>query len=375
MTRLLAIGHDADRNGCSLYLHAMIRALSEHHGFRCTVLLGHPGDMVPEFASICPTVILDRSAASAQVRSACARADLVLAHSVVSNKILAVEPHHARPIVSYIQELEWEITINEAPVRLPGATEQRFIAGAHCIADNLSARHAIDPREITVIPNALDPLDPATEADLLASRAGTRRELGIPEDAVVFVGCGPVCWRKGTDLFVAAAGLINDELACAGAPMAYFVWFGRQDEPDTAQCAYDVHRLGLDRQVRLLAPTSDHLRLLAAADIYLLTSREEPFSRAVLEAAQLGQPVVAFAAGGAVELSRGGTGVVLAPYLNCGAFAAGAAALAVDHRWRAALSTGARLLAGDFPLRAAVDAVASVLAGVAPVHAGDGSRP
>jgi glycosyltransferase involved in cell wall biosynthesis len=59
----------------------------------------------------------------------------------------------------------------------------------------------------------------------------------------------------------------------------------------------------------------------ALYDVFALTSREEPFSVSMLEAAQCGLPIVCFAdAGGAPDLVGDDAGVIV-PYLDIDAMA------------------------------------------------------
>jgi glycosyltransferase involved in cell wall biosynthesis len=87
----------------------------------------------------------------------------------------------------------------------------------------------------------------------------------------------------------------------------------------------------------------------AAADIFALTSREDPFPLVSMEAMSFGLPVVAFeGAGGAPELIGDQAGVVV-PHLDLAAMAEAVTKLANDPQRREALGEGAmRSVATDF---------------------------
>jgi glycosyltransferase involved in cell wall biosynthesis len=75
-----------------------------------------------------------------------------------------------------------------------------------------------------------------------------------------------------------------------------------------------VRQLGLSDAVRFLGERDDVERVIAALDVVLVPSREEPFGRSVIEALAMGVPVVATNAGGPAEVIRPGKdGIVLAP--------------------------------------------------------------
>jgi glycosyltransferase involved in cell wall biosynthesis len=94
---------------------------------------------------------------------------------------------------------------------------------------------------------------------------------------------------------------------------AYFAWIG---DGAIAEFEYDVRAAGLTRNVRLVGTvpnTADHI---AAADVFVLTSREDPYPLVCLEAAALGKPIVCFAgAGGIPEFVEDDCGLI-ASYLD-----------------------------------------------------------
>jgi glycosyltransferase involved in cell wall biosynthesis len=75
-----------------------------------------------------------------------------------------------------------------------------------------------------------------------------------------------------------------------------------------------VDRLGLNDAVSFLGDREDIEEILAALDVLLVPSTEEPFGRSVIEALAMGQPVIATNHGGPAEVIRPGKdGVVLDP--------------------------------------------------------------
>jgi glycosyltransferase involved in cell wall biosynthesis len=75
-----------------------------------------------------------------------------------------------------------------------------------------------------------------------------------------------------------------------------------------------VERLGLAEHVSWLGERGDVPELMAAMDVLLLPSWEEPFGRSVIEAMAMGVPVVATNIGGPAEIIEAGTdGYLVAP--------------------------------------------------------------
>jgi glycosyltransferase involved in cell wall biosynthesis len=110
-----------------------------------------------------------------------------------------------------------------------------------------------------------------------------RRDLGTPESARVVLAMGRLTPSKGFDILIEAMAKLD--------PGTY-LWLAGvgEDENQLRQLAAD---LGLSKRVKLLGWRDDASALFAEADVYVLSSRDEPLGNVVLEAWQAGVPVVA----------------------------------------------------------------------------------
>ncbi|MDO5647477.1 glycosyltransferase [Paracoccus sp. (in: a-proteobacteria)] len=115
-------------------------------------------------------------------------------------------------------------------------------------------------------------------------RALRRRFAGRP----VFISAGHADYRKGFDLFLAAAWAIRDPL-----PDAAFIWLGARD--GWAQGLADE---AMKRGLHLILPgfVDDAAAWYRVADVYLLTSRQDAGPTTAMQAAQVGTPFVGYAA-------------------------------------------------------------------------------
>ena len=86
------------------------------------------------------------------------------------------------------------------------------------------------------------------------------------------------------------------------------------DGPDRSMIEAELARLGLGDSVRLLGDRCDVPRLLAAADVFVCSSRSEGMPISIIEAMAAGLPVVASAVGGVPEMVEDErTGLLVAP--------------------------------------------------------------
>ena len=127
-------------------------------------------------------------------------------------------------------------------------------------------------------------------------RRQVRAELDLPPDALIVLGCGTVDLRKGADLFVnVARGLLTSPQAAGLATKTWFIWVGHAaDQGISRWLAHDAAILDLKDRVRFIGPRSDTAPYFLAADVFALTSREDPCPLVNFEAMESGLAVVAF---------------------------------------------------------------------------------
>ena len=140
-----------------------------------------------------------------------------------------------------------------------------------------------------------------------------RRELGIPDHAVMALMVGNVRQWKGQHVVLAAL-----EQMPAKARDEFYVAFAgaltESDRPYMNELEAMVKRAGLADRVRFLGSRDDVPDLLNAADIALHASvRPEPFGLVVVEAMSLGKTVVAANSGGPAEVLDRSSGITFDP--------------------------------------------------------------
>jgi len=143
-------------------------------------------------------------------------------------------------------------------------------------------------------PQGIEP-DFPRPLDRAPIRRRLRGRLGLPSDSRLVIGAGSGELRKGPDLFIQVAKRI---LADANDSSTHFVWLGQLDAALTSWIEHDRHAMGLDQRVHLAGLQSDLADYYLGADVFLMTSREDPLPNVVIESMYAGLPVIAFAEGG-----------------------------------------------------------------------------
>lgn len=128
------------------------------------------------------------------------------------------------------------------------------------------------------------------------NRVDRRLELGIPKDAKVVMGCGLAEWRKGTDIFIRVAKkLIEAEKD------VHFIWVGIGNNIHSEEIKLEVSRWNSNSRMHLVPVSSEMASYYEIADVFFLSSREDPYPLVMMEAAYFQLPIIGFKGSGGIE--------------------------------------------------------------------------
>lgn len=181
-------------------------------------------------------------------------------------------------------------------------------------------------------------------SERLGRRTAMRRALRLSGEDFLVLGCGFGDLRKGVDLFVATARILaGQEDSKLGEKRLVFGWLGQIDPYTLGWLRRDAEDLSTTAvELRFLGESDDPLDFFLAADLFYLSSREDPFPNAVSEAQLSALPVIAFQDSGGVVDQLGDNTGILVPYGDVRAAAAAIRALAEDGEKHAAMAKAAR---------------------------------
>jgi glycosyltransferase involved in cell wall biosynthesis len=150
----------------------------------------------------------------------------------------------------------------------------------------------LDPQRCIVIPNAID--DVQLEADRL-DRETARKALGADRNTFVFGTVGRLVPYKAHDELIQAYAQIHDRL-----PDSRLVIIGRGKSRDrlTAQ----IREAGLEHKIALIGFLPKAARYMAAFDVFVFPSHDEPFGLVLLEAMVNRLPILAADSGAVPEI-------------------------------------------------------------------------
>lgn len=196
----------------------------------------------------------------------------------------------------------------------------RVVAVSDAVRQDL-LRQGYAADRIVVIPNGIDPAP--FEAVPPSEGATLRDELGVPGDAIVMGQVARLSPQKDLLTFVDAVARAIDL-----TPRVHALVAG--EGPERAAIEARIRLRGLGDRIRLLGFRTDVARLMAAFDVFVLSSRWEGLPLTVLEAMASSLPVVATAVDGTREAVVEGTTGLLVPPGDVDSLASAMAALADD---------------------------------------------
>lgn len=231
------------------------------------------------------------------------------------------------------------------------------IAISQAVAQVL-VRDGIEPARIRVVHSGI-----SLDSTRAVERLGIRDLLGLPPGALVAANVAALVPHKDHATLLEAAKQLENR-----HPHLHWVIAGEGQLRHLLEAR--ISQLGLRDRVHLMGHLPNPERLVADANVFVMSSRQEGLGTSVLEAMALGIPVASTGAGGLPEMLGRGAGLVV-PSGDAGGLAEAVARILEDTALRSDLAERARTEVSRFTDRRMADAVLSVYRSCA--HSLDGS--
>jgi len=285
--KLLLVGHDANRHGAQMLLKSMAEVMTRQFGLDVTILVKEGGSMMSTYKSICNTVLLQEVEGGFRHWVRENQFDIAICNTSVTGDLVPALSDCGVKTVSLIHELPNLIS----EYGLQGNIEN--------IAEH--ADHVLFPSEI--VEQGFASFTDAEIAERHIRPQGTykeiifdkenrdelRKDLGINDSDKLVLNVGYADLRKGFDLFLQVAMQMVDE-----SDDIHFVWAGKlapEMERWVASSITDTH---YEDRIHLVGFTDRMADYYSACDCLFLSSREDPYPTVVLEAMNVGMPVVIY---------------------------------------------------------------------------------
>ncbi len=194
-----------------------------------------------------------------------------------------------------------------------------------------SLREGVHAERIVTILNGISPLPIENR-----SRFEVRKEAGMDVNTLVLITVGRLVYAKAHEVIIASMPAVLKEF-----PNAKLEIYG--DGVLRADLQAQIKRLGLSNSIKLPGQTDDVARHLAAADVFILSSRSEGLPIALLEAMSAGLPCIATQVEGVDEVLTEGKHGLTVPVENPEALAQAILQLLRDPEARKRMGAAARV--------------------------------
>ena len=290
---VLLVGHDAFPAGAQLLLLNLVRTLRAVHGIEVEVVLLGDGALLDAYRAEGGVTVLPGGMGLAQLAVTLAARGFrdAIVNTVAAAR--AVAPLAAAGIGSTLLVHELPRLLREKGLaeeaRAGSAAARQVVFAAAAVRDRFAEIAPVLAGRAFVMPQGVYR---AVEA---VDREARRAALGVGSEAVLAMGMGYADLRKGFDLFLQAW-----RTAQGGKAEMHFLWVGTIEPVVLAYLGGEMAAAAAAGTFHHIPHATDGADWLAAADVFLLTSREDPFPTVVLEAMSAGVPTVAFEESGGV---------------------------------------------------------------------------
>ncbi|EHH68252.1 hypothetical protein GMO_14700 [Gluconobacter morbifer G707] len=289
--RILLVGHDAFPAGAQRLLLEIGRTFRRFFGVDVLFVLLEGGAMLEDYRATAPVEILPADARTTTERLS------ALAGEGYRTAIL--NSAASAPMAPLLQKngIRQTFLIHELPNILRSRNLQAPLETACSLAENViiparsvASRLELDTHPaLTLLPQGLYDrnitFSPKTYRSL-------RRQLALSADATIVLGGGYADMRKGFDLFVQFWRKLGRKIHC--------VWIGAIEESLKNALQAELIEAKNSGTFHLPGQVTNVGDWLAAADVFVLPSREDPYPSIVLEALASGLPCVAFENSGGI---------------------------------------------------------------------------
>lgn len=327
------------RGGLERYAAGLVPALSAR-GHRVTVV-AQPNSEFAELTGQAPALAIVPSRL-APLRGArrlarlARRADVIHIHRSTDLPLAAAAKRLAggHPALVYTRHMAITRDRRRSPVhRLLHRQVDRLLTITERLAAEACANLPLDPALISALPPGVAP----------ATRSGDCTEIR-PAGAEFVAGCfSRIEPAKGQHDLVAAIG----ELARQGIPAGAVIAGPIMNAAYAARLRRDAARLGIAERVRFAGALADARPAMACCDVVVLPSSAETLGLVLIEAMQMGIPVVGTAAGGVPEVVANGETGLTYPVGDHIALARCLARLAKDKEFAAGLARAGQAAARE----------------------------
>ena len=305
--KFIVVTHDLHKHGAQHLSLNLVKALKEQFSYGVTTIALGPGPLSPDFEAYGPLIELNRrqmtaEAIRAEVKSLAGQGyRYAIVNSSASGWMMRHLADAGIRSVGLIHELPniiRQLGLEEDLQTIDKYSEKVIFPSSIVMEKTAGFCPNGGWHRAQILPQGVYKRDGIAD---LAEKQAAKKQLsdliGFPPDIHIVLGVGFGDHRKGVDIFVKSA-----IKTARVRPDVHFIWLGELSGDMKTRCMPLIEREAAVREnIHFPGFIQDTNPFYAAADIYALTSREDPFPSTALEALSAGTPVVMTAGTGGIE--------------------------------------------------------------------------
>jgi len=353
MKKILFLGHEATLSGAPKSLYRLMKWLKQNSDFELVLLLRNGGGLLPDYQKITEVILLENIKPVAPKLSLITRIVSGFLRRVYDRKIICKKRYDKllelilpkfdyqaelnkillsrfatidiifsntstngfllrnlavlnKPIITRVAEMWFTIktTFLESFMNTKKFTSY-FVAVSNAVKQDLMD-FDIPENKICVIHGAID------NQEIIVNKINLRNILQIPLDSFLVLASGTFSNRKGADLFVQIALQTVKQ-----NKKIHFVWIGGNHNSEYfIELQQDINKIPISDNLHFISELHNPYDYYSETDIFLMTSREDPFPLVNLENGILKKPIICFDnSGGSSEVVENNCGIAV-PFLD-----------------------------------------------------------
>jgi glycosyltransferase involved in cell wall biosynthesis len=290
---VLVVTHDCQPHGAQILILETAKKLREC-GFTIYILALRGGPLQDDFAELGDMLhgeFVDRKKVKEfLLKLSNQGVTVAITSSVVCGSIVPALKEYGFQVLSLIHELPGVIRKmkQENNAALIAQFSDQLVFPAQIVYEKFNEIAPVDSGKIKIRPQGLVRKNPF-KAQKNDAHQFICKKHDLDKNTRIVLSIAFMDQRKGPDLFVEMAVEVLKT-----QPNITFIWVGHTRDEMEQKIIARINELGLSKKIILTGFVRDPLAYYAAASVYALTSREDPFPNVVLESAEVGVPVVAF---------------------------------------------------------------------------------
>lgn len=321
--RIIFVSHEATRTGAPKIILNVLKHFQMNCDISCETILHDDGQLLDEFQCYSETnsLYLPRQRSGElqkKVRTIVqnrrkSQPLVALCNSMESRFVADILQKEGVPVIQLVHELPCSYT--EADYRMLYELAAKIVFPVQAVRDATNRKLPLPFGKDLILPQGLLDQNFGKGIDRETAYRQIRDEFSLPSDAFIVLGCGTLDLRKGIDHFARIA-IESMQKNKSNRPI-HFVWMG--DGPRWPHSAYHYVQIDLKHtqtvgNVHFIGEREYVEPYFVGADMFLLSSRVDPFPCVIHEAMASRLPIMTFdSSGGAGQAIADGGGFVI-PY-------------------------------------------------------------